>query len=66
LERVRETYPGTLSDLLDQVDTLRRADTTMRVLTDDEFERGKERIRRAIESGDEQVRSNTLELLVLR
>jgi ubiquinone/menaquinone biosynthesis C-methylase UbiE len=70
LEQVRETYPTSLADFLAQVDTLRRADTTMRNLTDDEFLRGKERLRRAIRDAEEtdnpEPRSNWLDLLVLR
>ena len=63
LELVRETRPGTVADLLRQVDTLRTADTTLRALTGDEFERGKERLRRA---GADAPRDNWLDLLVLR
>ena len=68
LEPVRETQPGSLADLLDQVDTLRRADTTMRSLTEEEFRRGKERLRRAVgdAEGAAELRSNRLDLLVLR
>jgi SAM-dependent methyltransferase len=66
LEQVRETYPGTLLDFLREVDTFRDADTTMRSLTDEEFLRGKERLRRAVGEGETGPRSNTLDLLVLR
>jgi ubiquinone/menaquinone biosynthesis C-methylase UbiE len=70
LEQVRETYPTSLSDFLDQVDTLRQADTTMRGLTEDEFLRGKERLRRAARHADDtanpETRSNSLDFLVLR
>lgn len=70
LEQVRETFPASLADFLGQVDTFRRADTTMRVLTEDEFLRGKERLRRAVRraehTGDPETRSNWLDLLVLR
>lgn len=75
LEQVRETYPNGLADFLGQVDTLRHADTTMRDLSEDEFLRGKERLRRAVrqakgsattETGTKQTRSNWLDLLVLR
>ncbi len=70
LEQVREIRPGRLADFLAEVDTLRHADTTMRNLTEDEFLRGKERLRRAVreveESGHEEPRSNWLDLLVLR
>ena len=66
LEQVSETQPGSLVDFLDQVDTLRRADTTLRSLTEEEFRRGKERIRRAVDAGNPETRSNRLDLLVLR
>jgi hypothetical protein len=38
----------------------------MRTLTDDEFLRGKERLRLAVEQADAATRSNCLDLLVLR
>jgi ubiquinone/menaquinone biosynthesis C-methylase UbiE len=70
LEQVRETYAMSLADFLDQVDTFRHADTTMRNLTEAEFLRGKERLRRAIRQGGDtanpETRSNWLDLLVLR
>jgi len=67
LEQVRETYPGSLADFLGQVDTFRQADTTMRGLSDDEFVRGKDRLRGAVERGEgPEPRSNLLDLLVLR
>ena len=70
LEQVRETWPTSLAEFLGQVDIFRRADTTMRGLTEDEFRRGKERLRRAVrDAGDAAVpetRSNWLDLLVLR
>ncbi|HEX6762303.1 MAG TPA: methyltransferase domain-containing protein [Gaiellaceae bacterium] len=70
LEQVRETRPASLADFLGQVDTFRRADTTMRALTDEEFIRGKERLRRAVLAADGtdglETRSNWLDLLVLR
>jgi SAM-dependent methyltransferase len=66
LEQVRETYPASLADFLGQVDTLRQADTTLRGLTDEEFLRGKERLRRAVDEGSPEPRSNWLDLLVLR
>jgi len=67
LEPVRETYPDNpgLADLLAQLDTLRDADTSLRALTEDEFRRGKERLRRAAQQA-EDTRSNWLDLLVLR
>jgi SAM-dependent methyltransferase len=70
LEQVRETYPTSLADFLGQVDTFRLADTTMRNLTEDEFLRGKERLRRAVRRAEDtaspETRSNWLDLLVLR
>jgi hypothetical protein len=70
LEQVRETYPASLADLLGQVDTFRQADTTMRNLTEEEFLRGKERLRRAVRHAEDaanpETRSNWLDLLVLR
>ena len=66
VEPVRETYPGTLADFLDEVDTFRAADTTMRDLTEEEFLRGKERLRRAVEAGNSEPRSNWLDLVVFR
>jgi SAM-dependent methyltransferase len=70
LEPIPETYPTGLGELLAQVDTLRRADTTLRALTEEEFRRGKERLRRAAEESvatpNPEPRSNWLDLLVLR
>jgi len=70
IEQVRDVNPSSLADLLGQVDTLRQADTTMRNLTEEEFLRGKERLRRAIrraeDTGNPEPRSNWLDLLVLR
>ena len=70
LEEVRETYPASLADFLGQVDTFRHADTTMRSLTEDEFLRGKERLRRAVrlaeDAASSDTRSNWLDLLILR
>src|SRR5690348_229768 len=70
LEQVRETWPASLADFLGQVDTFRHADTTMRNLTEEEFLRGKERLRRAVrhaeDTADPDIRSNWLDLLVLR
>jgi SAM-dependent methyltransferase len=70
LEQVQETYPGSLADFLAQVDILRRADTTMRNLGDEDFLRGKERLRRAVRHVEDypnsEARSNWLDLLVLR
>ncbi len=70
LEQVRETYPGSLADFLGELDAFRRADTTMRNLTEDEFLRGKERLRRAVRQAEStanpEPRGNWLDLLVLR
>jgi ubiquinone/menaquinone biosynthesis C-methylase UbiE len=70
LEQVRETRPANLADFLAEVDVLRHADTTMRGLSDEEFLRGKERlrdaVRRADETGHAEPRDNWLDLLVMR
>jgi ubiquinone/menaquinone biosynthesis C-methylase UbiE len=67
LERVGETYPGSLADFLAEVDTFRQADTTMRGLTETEFRRGKDRLRRAVARAvGAGPRVNVLDLLVLR
>ncbi|HUZ14865.1 MAG TPA: class I SAM-dependent methyltransferase [Gaiellaceae bacterium] len=66
VEPVRDVPPGTLADFLRETDTLRRADTTLRMLTEDEFERGRERLRRAVEAGNSEPRANVLDLLVFR
>jgi SAM-dependent methyltransferase len=59
-----------LADFLARADTFRRSDTIMRGLTEDEFLRGKERLRRAVQEAEEtarpQSRTNWLDLLVLR
>jgi SAM-dependent methyltransferase len=70
LEQIREAYSRSLPDFLGQVETFRQADTTMRNLTEEEFLRGKERLRRAVRNAQETVnpesRNNWLDLLVLR
>ena len=66
LEQVRDTPTAGLAEFLGQVDTLRLADTTMRNLTEEEFLRGKDRLRRAAEAESQEPRSNWLDLLVLR
>ena len=70
LEPVRETYSASLADFLGQLESFRDADTTMRTLTDDAFRRGKARLRRAVRdaagTASPEVRSNWLDLLVLR
>ncbi len=59
LEQVRETYPTNLADFLGQVDKFRHADTTMRGLTEDEFLRGKERLRRAVRRAENTAHQET-------
>jgi SAM-dependent methyltransferase len=70
LEKVRETYATSLAGFLGQLDTFRWADTTMRNLSEDEFLRGQERLRRAVRHAEDtaspEERSNWLDLLVLR
>lgn len=70
LERVPQTASTGLAEFLARVDTLRQADTTMRNLTDDEFLRGKERLRQAARQAEDAARSEPrtswLDLLVLR
>jgi ubiquinone/menaquinone biosynthesis C-methylase UbiE len=69
LEQVPEALIS-LADFLDQADNFRRADTNMRALTEEEFVRGKERLRRAVQDAGEtpspEPRINWLDLLVLR
>ena len=70
LEPIPETYPASLAEFLAQADTFRRADTTMRNLSEEEFLRGKERLRRAAQDAEQtprpEPRTNWLDLLVLR
>jgi len=70
LEQIPETYRTSLAEFLAQADTFRRADSTMRTLTEEEFLRGKERLRRAVrhaeDTANSEVRSSWLDLLVLR
>jgi SAM-dependent methyltransferase len=69
LEQVPETLIS-LAEFLDQADDFRRADTNMRGLTEEEFQRGKERLRRAVQQAEQtartETRTNWLDLLVLR
>jgi SAM-dependent methyltransferase len=69
LEQVPETLIS-LAEFLDRADNFRRADTNMRGLTEEEFLRGKERLRRAVQHAGHtartQTRTNWLDLLVLR
>jgi SAM-dependent methyltransferase len=69
LEPVPETFPASLAEFLAQLDTFRRADSTMRSLTEEEFRRGRERLRRAVQAGEtssQEPRTSWLDLLVLR
>jgi SAM-dependent methyltransferase len=70
LEPVPETYSASLTEFLAQADTFRRADSTIRSLTDEEFRRGKERIQLAAQEAEQtaspEPRTNWLDLLVLR
>jgi SAM-dependent methyltransferase len=69
LEPVPETLTS-LAEFLAQVDVFRRSDTLMRGLTEEEFLRGKERLRRAVQDAEQEPspepRTNWLDLLVLR
>jgi SAM-dependent methyltransferase len=69
LEEIPETLTS-LAGFLDQADYFRRADTNMRGLTEEEFARGKEQLRRAVQragqEGRTETRTNWLDLLVLR
>src|SRR4029077_14006434 len=69
LEQVPETLTS-LAEFLDQADNFRRADTNMRGLTEEEFLRGKEQLRRAVQHAGHtartEARTNWLDLLVLR
>jgi SAM-dependent methyltransferase len=70
LEQVPQTHMTSLAEFLGQADTFRHADTTMRGLTEEEFLRGKERLRRAVQDAGEtaspEPRTSWLDLLVLR
>jgi hypothetical protein len=65
LEQVPETLTS-LAELLDQADNFRHADTNIRGLTEEEFLRGKEQLRRAVQTARAETRTNWLDLLVLR
>ena len=65
LEQVPETL-ASLAEFLARADTFRHADTNMRNLTEEEFLRGKERLRRAAQTPGPEPRTNWLDLLVLR
>jgi SAM-dependent methyltransferase len=70
LEPIPETYRTSLAEFLAQADTFRRADSTMRTLTEEEFRRGKERLRLAARDAaktpSQEPRTSWLDLLVLR
>jgi SAM-dependent methyltransferase len=59
-----------LAGFLEQADTFRHSDTNLRSLTEEEFQRGKEQLRRAVEQAGpaarNEARASWLELLVLR
>lgn len=63
LEQIPETYRTTLAEFLAQADTFRRADTTMRNLTEEEFLRGKERLRRAAQDAEKTPTPRTQDQL---
>jgi ubiquinone/menaquinone biosynthesis C-methylase UbiE len=67
LEPIPETYRTSLAEFLAQADTFRQADSPMRTLTEEEFLRGKQRLRQAADrTPDPQPRTSWLDLLVLR
>ena len=59
-----------LAGFLEQADTFRHSDTNLRSLTEEEYLRGKEQLRRAVEQAGpaarNEARTSWLELLVLR
>ena len=59
-----------LAGFLEQADTFRHSDTNLRSLTEEEFQRGKKQLRRAVEqvgpAARNEARASWLELLVLR
>ena len=65
LEQVPQTGVS-LAEFLDQVDIFRQGDTTMRDLSEEEFRRGKERLRGAVRSAGPESTTTWLDLLVLR
>jgi SAM-dependent methyltransferase len=69
LEPVPETLMS-LAEFLAQADAFRRADTNMRNLSEAEYRRGKEELRRAVQHDEKkcsrELRTNWLDLLVLR
>jgi SAM-dependent methyltransferase len=69
-EQVRETYAASLAGFLDHLETYRESDTTLRHLSEDEFLRGKERLRTTVRDAGSTASttpiSNLLDFLVLR
>jgi ubiquinone/menaquinone biosynthesis C-methylase UbiE len=69
IEPVPENWIS-MAEFLDQADTFRRSDTNLRSLTEEEFLRGKEQLRRAVADAGpaarNEARTSWLELLVLR
>ena len=59
-----------LAGFLEQADTFRHSDTNLRSLTEEEYQRGKDQLRRAVEQAGpaarNEARASWLELLVLR
>lgn len=68
LEPVPQADITSLAELLERADALRGADTLMRSLSEEEFTRGKERLREAVGVQDpaEADLTSSLDLLVLR
>ncbi|MFE4602915.1 class I SAM-dependent methyltransferase [Kitasatospora indigofera] len=72
LEPVPQTDIASLAELLERADALRDADTLMRSLSEQEFTRGKERLREAVGAQDPAADpaaddlTSSLDLLVLR
>jgi hypothetical protein len=68
--RGHATAGESLGEFLDRADNFRRADSPMRSLTEEEFLRGKQRLRRAVQHAEHtartETRTNWLDLLVLR
>ena len=66
IEQLPQTGGPTLAELLEQADSYRQGDTTMRNLTEEEFRRGTERLRRAAQTAAPEPTTTWLDLLVLR
>ena len=69
IEPVPENWIS-MAEFLDQAGTFRRSDTNLRSLSEEEFLRGKEQLRRAVADAGpaarNEARTSWLELLVLR